>query len=194
MDSNKLLEGLEQNDLSKLVKPRVTIDEYKSKMGDDADICVLCFTVQGKEPALDLASFIEKGCEWVLDADVSSGEIEDGNFLVFVETERDETLAENICRLLSDMMNLTDQNLDEWVALYPKTKEDGPITIKSLQKLIPLSPEEYQQRVGIEDDVEDEPQLESLRAAAGLNSKVLAPKNSLTDSIRFAAGLNINDR
>lgn len=188
MDSNKLIEGLEQNDLSKLVQPHVTIDEYKSKMGDDEDICVLCFTVHDKEPALDLASFIEKGYEWVLDADVSAGEVENGDFLVFVESERNAELAENIFVMLNDMMNLTDQTIEEWTVRYPKTKEEEPVSIKALQKLIPASVEEYQRKVGAD---ADEEQMESLRLAAGLNVNTVAPKNSLTDSIRFAAGLHI---
>ena len=73
---NQLNENLEHNDLKRLVHPELHIDEYKSKMGDDSDVCVVSFKVSGKEPAADLVSFIEKGYEFVLDADVSSGEKE----------------------------------------------------------------------------------------------------------------------
>jgi hypothetical protein len=40
-------------------------------MGTDADVCVISFKVAGKEPSADLVSFIEKGYDFVLDADVS---------------------------------------------------------------------------------------------------------------------------
>lgn len=184
MDSNNVNEGLEQNDLGKLVQPSLHIDEYKSKMGDDEDICVLSFILKGKEPALDLSSFIEKGYGWVLDADVSSGEVEDGNFLVFVEAERNPELAENIFTMMNDIMNLTDQTLEEWVVRYIKTDEEGPLSQETLEKLIPPSVEAYEKKVGAS-------QMESLRMAAGLPVKTTAPKNSLTDSMRFAAGLDI---
>jgi len=73
--SFKLLrENLEMGDLARLVHNELHIDEYKSKMGTDADVCVISFKVAGKEPSADLVSFIEKGYDFVLDADVSSGE------------------------------------------------------------------------------------------------------------------------
>ena len=74
MHNNQLNENLEEGDLKRLVHDELHIDEYKSKMGDDADVCVISFKVAGKEPAIDLVSFIEKGYDWVLDADGSSGE------------------------------------------------------------------------------------------------------------------------
>ena len=85
---SELKEGLEKGDLERLVSPKISIDEYKSKMGSDEEIVVVSFTLQGKEPALDLVNFVEKSYEWVADADVSSGEVFDGSYIVFVEIER----------------------------------------------------------------------------------------------------------
>ena len=84
-NSQQFNEGLEHGDLKRLVHPDVHVDEFKSKMGDDADIVVVSFKVASKEPALDLVNFIEKGYDFVLDADLSSGELDDGEYLVFVE-------------------------------------------------------------------------------------------------------------
>ncbi len=36
-------EGLQAGDLEGIVEKRFSIDQYKSKMGDDKDICVLSF-------------------------------------------------------------------------------------------------------------------------------------------------------
>ena len=80
MHHNNINEGLEQNDLKRLILPELHIDEYKSKMGKDEDVIVLSFKVSGREPAEDLVNFIEKGYEWILDADVSAGEMDDGDF------------------------------------------------------------------------------------------------------------------
>ena len=66
----------------------IEIDSYKSKMGNDADIVTLAFSIHGNEPAKDLENFIEKGYPFVLDADVTSGEQSDGTYKVFVEIER----------------------------------------------------------------------------------------------------------
>ena len=80
-----LLEGLELGDLKRLIHTELHIDEFKSKLGRDEDVCVISFKVTGKEPGNDLVNFIEKGYDWVLDADISSGEMDDGSYIVFAE-------------------------------------------------------------------------------------------------------------
>ena len=135
---NQLNENLEHNDLKRLVHPELHIDEYKSKMGDDSDVCVVSFKVSGKEPSADLVSFIEKGYEFVLDADVSSGEKEGGDYLVFVELERTEELPEQIITIMEDLMNLTEQELSDWRVRYHKSSVDHDLTIESLKELIIL--------------------------------------------------------
>ena len=68
-----LHEGLQYRDLDGLMKPTVHVDEFSSKMGDDADIIVLSFFVRDKAAAKDLVSWFEKGYDFVLDADRSPG-------------------------------------------------------------------------------------------------------------------------
>jgi len=102
--------GLKAGDLQDLVYKVFEIDSYKSKMGNDADIVVLSFTVNEKEPATDLVDFIEKGYSFVLDADVSSGEQEDGMYRVFVEIERDKHVPEQIIELIDGISKLADRN------------------------------------------------------------------------------------
>jgi hypothetical protein len=117
-----LSEGLEQGDLDRLVHNKLHVDEFKSKMGSDSDIIVLSFKVDGKEPARDLMNFIERGYDWILDADISSGELDDGQYLVFAELERDPAAAKYIYQLLSDIMNLTDTDLSDWKFQYRDRK------------------------------------------------------------------------
>ena len=42
----KINEGLKAGDLEGIVSNKFTVDQYKSKMGEDTDICVLCFTAE----------------------------------------------------------------------------------------------------------------------------------------------------
>ena len=65
---NKLFEGLRKGDLFDIVDSNVTIDRYKSKMGEDDQVVVLGFKALHKEGARDLVEFIESGYDWVLDA------------------------------------------------------------------------------------------------------------------------------
>lgn len=197
-----LFEGLEQGDLARLIHPRLHIDEFESKMGDDSDIIVLSFKVDGKEPALDLMNFIERGYEWVLDADVSSGELDDGEYLVFAEIERNPAAAEHIVGLLNDMMNLTDQNLSEWKFQYRKSANEHDITEEGILDMVPSSPADYEAKYGSDEEAAvdlDNPESEedakvasmigAMQESARIRSTKTAPKNAWTESLRVAAGL-----
>lgn len=166
------------------------IDEFKSKMGDDADILVLSFKVSEKNPANDLMNFIERGYDWVLDADVSTGELDDGEYLVFVETERNPVAAKNIVKLISDILNLTEQKLSDWHIQYQKNKQEFPVEAESIAKFVPLTPDSYISRFGEEDiEVDTDKDLEKLKETARVPMNKKAPVNDWTDSIRIAAGL-----
>ena len=176
-------EGLERNDLQRLITPVLHADEFKSKLGRDEDVCVLSVgVVGGKEPALDLVSFAEKGYDWVIDADVSPGEDEDGSFIVFIEIERNSQVPEHIMELITDLLNLTGQDLDEWQFAYRSSGKLQPLNVESLNSTIPLTSERYKKMFGQE-------AIDSLKAAAGVKVNTKAPKNEYTEQLRIAAGL-----
>lgn len=197
--------GLEAGNLRKLIHPELHIDEFKSKLGDDAEICVISFKVNGKEPAQDLVNFIEKGYSWVVDADVSSGEMDDGDYIVFLEIDRNRELPENVIAMMEDIMQLTEQELSDWRVRYHSNTTDHELTLEDLAEMVPLSPEEYDAKYG-NDDQEDlesdapaeEPEvmgpelqesLNKLRAVAGVQVTHKAPKNDFTEALRIAAGI-----
>jgi hypothetical protein len=179
---HNLFEGLEQGDLKRLIHPELHVDEFKSKLGDDCDVIVLSFKVDNKDPAGDLVSFIEKGYNWVLDADLSSGEMDDGSYIVFVELDRNESAPENIMSLMDDLMNLTEQESEEWRVRYYKARKETTLSLDALHDLIPLSPEAYDRAYGEED-------IDALKAAAGVDVDTKAPKNDFTESLRNLAGI-----
>ena len=180
----QLNENLEMGDLKRLVHPELHIDEYKSKMGDDADVCVISFKVSGKEPSMDLVSFIEKGYDFILDADVSSGEKEGGDYLVFVELDRNPELPDHIIKIMQDLMNLTEQDLDEWRVRYQKSLIDYDLTKEAMSQIIPLTSEKYQAKYQ-----KDQQEIDALKTAAGVEVDTVAPKNEFTESLRIAAGI-----
>ena len=177
-----LFEGIEQGDLKRLVHPELHIDEFKSKLGDDSDVVVVSFKVDTKEPANDLVSFIEKGYDWVLDADLSSGEMDDGSYIVFVELDRDESAPDNIMALMDDLMNVTDQAIADWRVRYYKAHKETTLSLEALHDLIPLTPEDYERAYGNGD-------IDALKTAAGVEVDTKAPKNDYTESLRNLAGI-----
>jgi hypothetical protein len=179
---SNLYEGLEQGDLKRLVHTEMHLDEFKSKLGEDKDVAVVSFKVRGKDPALDLVNFCEKGYDWVLDADTSSGEMDDGDYIVFVEIERNRDLPSRIMEMMEDIMNLTEQKLTDWRVRYRSNTKDHDLSEETFASLLPLTPEDYDRRYGKED-------LDKLRNAAGVEVKTKAPKNDYTESLRTLAGI-----
>jgi hypothetical protein len=179
---SNLFEGLEQSDLKRLIHPELHVDEFKSKLGDDCDVVVLSFKVDTKQPANDLVNFLEKGYEWILDADVSAGEMDDGSYIVFVELDRNPEALDNIMQLMEDIMNLTDQQIEDWRVRYYKSHKETQLSLEALQDLIPTTPESYDQAYGQES-------LDKLKTAAGVDVTTKAPKNDYTESLRSLAGI-----
>lgn len=182
MSYNNLFEGLESGDLKRLIHPELHIDEFKSKLGDDADVIVLSFKVDSKEPANDLVSFVEKGYEWVIDADVSSGEMDDGSYIVFIEIDRNEDAVDNICQLMEELMNLTEQDVGDWRVRYYKSHQEKEFSREALASMVPTTPEAYENKYGQEE-------IDQLKTAAGIGVDTKAPKNDFTESLRNLAGI-----
>jgi hypothetical protein len=174
--------SIEHGDLKRLVHDELHIDEFQSKLGEDKDVCVVSFKVAGKEPGQDICAFVEKGYDWVLDADVSPGEMDDGDYIVFVELPRDDKLAEHVVEMMEDLMNLTDQKLSDWRVRYRHDQTDHPLDKDGLRSMIPHSAGDYVSRFGKDD-------IDQLKTAAGMKVDTKAPKNEYTESLRVAAGI-----
>lgn len=136
-----LREGLRPLDLEGMVHDLFEIDVYKSKMGEDRDVCVLSFCVKDRLPAVDMMEFIEKSFNFVLDADVSAGENEDGEYHVFVELPRKPKLAEYIKEITSGVRRLT--GIKEWYFRYHKSFDRHSLDEQLISKIVPNSPMEY---------------------------------------------------
>lgn len=143
-NQNKVIsEGLRAGDLAETIYPHFEIDSFRSKMGEDEDICVLTFQSKDRYPAKDMMEFIEKGYNFVLDADVSAGENEEGEYSIFVEMERTKNIAENIMEMLYGLEKLT--GIFEWDFKYYKDIKKYNATTENLKKKVPSSSRIYEQ-------------------------------------------------
>ena len=175
--------ALLKNDLRYLVSTKIHIDSYESKMGKDDDIITFSFKLPYRDPCLDLVNFIEKGYDWVLDSDVSSGSMEDGGWLVFVETPRRPSFPSRLLELLGDMKSLTDNDPTTYEFVYKDEygKKYRPVKRETLET-IPLTPREYKKR-------NRDPELVNMLAKAGIDT---VPENKQyepdIDDLRKLAG------
>jgi len=145
MNSQPLNEGLRANDLKDMIRPMFEVDTYRSKMGEDKDVCVLTFQIKDRYPAKDMMEFVEKGYPFVLDADVSSGENTDGEYSVFVEILRTPKIAEEIRDLTYGLEKLT--GINDWKFKYYKSGRDFEVTTENLKSVIPGTSGMYEQKL-----------------------------------------------
>jgi len=146
MTESVINEGLRPLDLKEMIHNVFEVDTYKSKMGEDQDVCVLSFKVKDRGPARDLMEFIEKGYGFVLDSDVSSGENDQGEYWVFVELPRTPRISENIKDIVYGVKRLT--GLEEFKFKYHKKEGIYEVSTESLKSKIPSTPIEYQRFLG----------------------------------------------
>jgi hypothetical protein len=178
--SKLLNEGLDYHDLEGIVTPRVTIDEYAAQMGKDSEIVTLAFIVKNKQAGEDLSDWFERGYDFVLDAQVSDGELTSGTYLVFVEMNRRTTVPERIITLLDDLETLTDIPLKDWTVVVDDEEYEPDAEV--LEQVITISPHQYREEVE-----PDEEELNEMRERAGLEVKALHADKQDADIKAFKA-------
>ena len=138
-------EGLKAGDLDGVVSKRFSVDQFKSKMGEDRNIMVLAFTVDGMAPAKDLEKFAETGYKEVLDADATPGTLEDGKHRVFIELARVENVDQHIRKFLDDLKNLA--NIETFEFTYHKNVTPFEASAKNLADVLPSTAIAYTQKI-----------------------------------------------
>lgn len=168
----RLDEGLDYHDMKGQLEPKLSVDEYAAKMGQDSDIVTLSFISKSKLAAKDLVSWLEIGYDYILDASVSDGELEPGKWVVFVEMKRRSNVPEKIVQILSDLTTLTDMDVKDWTIVVDEQDYDADKDV--LKQVIILSPGEYKKEKG-------EEELNEMREIAGLQNKNI---HDIDDEIR----------
>lgn len=177
---NQLNEGVDYKDFVRQIIPVLSIDEYEAKTGSDDETVTLAFIVKGKEASQDLAAWFEKGYDFVIDAQVSKGEVRRGKHMVFVEMERRSKVPERIIEMLEDLETLTNLELADW------TIEINDIEIEAdldqLKANILLSPHLYREN--------KETELNEMRELSGIEPhKIYNEQDSQLKAFKAMAGL-----
>lgn len=108
-----------------LVNGTISIDQYKPKIGEANETVVVAFEVSQEGAASDLSNLIETDVVETLDVDVSQGPNNKGNYLVFVEFQRNNKLHTSIVEMMKVVANVT--TITEWQFEY--YKGDGAVDL-----------------------------------------------------------------
>jgi len=175
-----LTEGFDYKDLDGQIDPVISIDEYAANMGDDDEIVTLAFTVKGQQASEDLVDWFERGYDYVLDSEVSDGQVSKGKYLVFVEMNRRTTVPERIVEMIEDLETLCQIPVKDWSIKLDK--QEYPADVEQLKQVIILSPSKYRQM--------HEEDLNEMRNRAGLEpQKIFKEQDSLLKDFISKAGL-----
>ena len=161
-----LNEGLDYHDLEGQMIPTVTVDEYAAHMGNDSEIVTLAFTIKSEAAGNDLVDWFERGYDFVLDAQVSEGEVKPGQYLVFVEMNRRSSVPKRIIELLDDLETLTAIPVKDWTIIVDEEEHSPEEEV--LKQVITISPHDYREEVEIEEE-----EINEMRERAGLEVKVI---------------------
>lgn len=162
------------------VIPILGIDQYSSQIGDDSEFITLNFTVKAASVGEDLVTWLERGYDWVIDAEQSPGEVTNNRYLVFVEMNRRTTVPKKIMIMLSDLETLTGIDAGDWKLKIQEQLVDA--TISNIEKSVDLSPHEYR--------IRHETELNEWRDLAGLDTVMIydEPDNDI-QNIQRQAGI-----
>jgi len=138
-----LREGLEKHDLLDLVDNTIIIDKFKPKFGKDKDIIVTAFSCKAEKAAYDLSDFIEKGNYEIplQDCETSFAPDTNGNWLVFIETDRTRQYPKLLHKIIQDVERLTDKL--KWNFIPLGKKLPIPYSVANIEKHVILSSNEY---------------------------------------------------
>jgi len=161
-----LKESLDYHDLEGQMLPIVSVDEYAAHMGKDSEIVTLAFTIKSEAAGNDLVDWFERGYDWVLDAQVSEGEIKPGQYLVFVEMNRRTSVPKRIIELLDDLETLTALPVKDWTIVVDDEEYSPEEDV--LKQVITISPHDYRET----EEVEEE-EINEMRERAGLEVKAI---------------------
>ncbi len=156
----QLHESLDYLDMEGHLTPVLGIDEYKSQIGQDSDIVVLNFLVSGEQVGNDLVDWLERGYDWIIDSEVSPGEVVGSKYMVFAEMNRRSTAPRRIMEILEDLKTLTGIKSDNWQLKINGKKM--PASIEAMENNIILDSNEYR--------ANEERELNEWREIAGLTT------------------------
>ena len=177
----QLNEGFEVGDLKNILQGGFHVDEYRSKLGRDDKNCVISFIVDDKVAANDLVDFLERGYDFVLDADISNSEISINRYLVFMEISRRTTLYEKISQILSDLSAASELKPGQWRFKHMKDRDYLPFTEENFNTTVALSPKEYRKRY--------QKPINDIKTAAGLPVSTPPVENADLKQLQNLAGI-----
>ena len=135
------MKSINHLEMQNYISEKISIDSFAAKLGKDEDVSVLKFQSNNKTVAEDLVNYIETGCNFILDADMSPAKNEQGLYNIYVEIERNEDLQKKIIEVIRDIEQVS--GMLPWQFSFYKNENFYQLTDDNLNTIIPTSPSQY---------------------------------------------------
>lgn len=148
--------GLREGDLRDTILSKLSLDEFEPKTGDNKDVVVCGFGVIDKNVGNDLSVFLNNASyfENIRDVEVSPNRNDDGNFMVFVELDRNENSMKFIQEMISDIERISGKL--KWEASTHLTDNFYPLGSDELNEYFISDPENYVSREEFDERIANE--------------------------------------
>tara|TARA_Y100001937_G_scaffold57517_2_gene78851 strand:+ start:662 stop:1417 length:756 start_codon:yes stop_codon:yes gene_type:complete len=185
---------MKHGELIDLVIPKVSLDEFSPKTGENKDVIVLGFYVDDLEPAKDLSNFIETGAYETLDVEASPASNDEGHYMVFVEMKRNEEVFEKLNKIIHDVENLSGKLL--WKVKPYYAEEDYKLSENTWKEFVIVEPDMYVDKKTFQErrvQAKEEEYKENLGnfLIDSLMSNVSLDKDTEKDTIQFTRGKRV---
>lgn len=145
--------SLRPNDLENLVSTQISLDEFKSKLGEDRSVIVMAIPVAEESAAHDLGDFVERGPFKIWDVDISPAPGPDGKYYVFIELERSHLMWNTITAIFDHIERLINLKISAFTFTCPGNEKPQPLEEENFKTCIPQSPYRWDIKHGVYPEV-----------------------------------------
>jgi hypothetical protein len=135
------MKSIDHLEMQNYISEVIAVDSFAAKLGKDEDVCVLKFQSNNKTVAEDLVNFIETGCDFILDADMSPAKNDQGLYNIFVEIERNDDLPKKIIEVIRDVEQVS--GMLPWQFKFYKNENLYALNDENINTIVPTSPSQY---------------------------------------------------
>lgn len=136
--------SIQNGDLKHLMLKKISIDEFKPKSGDSADVLLIGFYLREQKAAEDLYTFLNFSRIHNRDIEVSPNPNDDGYYMVFVEFDRKPGIEQLLNQLLGEVERLCGKL--PWEVRTHLMDDYLPVADPSLKQYIITMPANYMTR------------------------------------------------
>ena len=153
--------GVRSGDLKDTILKKISLDEFEPKTGNERDVAVLGFHVNGSRAADDLYNFLGGSVIEHRDIEVSPNPNDEGYYMVFVELDRTGGMMDSVDKMIAEVENVAGKL--NWAVKTPYMEDYMPID--EAGKYIQTDAEDYLTAQEYKDKLDQELAAANLESA-----------------------------